>query len=524
MRTSANKGHKPTMKGVAMMKVVRIMAVTIVAATLTLLASNASAQPATCNKAAVQNSPAYGAYGLYFNKPMAQKCSPANISSLQGTSQMLQRVLTREHCSWADIAPLVVYAGPASVGCGGPNPPNAPSASSDVETVRKNPLYIPLLGPWSYLSERDIRYTRRLFFSADRAVHAEALKTALPDAQARELIATLSQLPRGINMNVTADKQLDAQMHKRANELIRKALASCTFAVDSAAITAKESEVAQESDPELKVKLQEELAALRNTQIPACPPDVISLIDGFIGAVSTLDRSKLSEDSKSEVGRLVDEARKAKRSDFKIAYASSALDHFMLSGPCDSCRGIGKAFLDKYRASSARVNKIPRLRLSFSAIFFSGSTKDRRHGRDFTVKSAGYGLIGSIGVEGVVKRWDWGALLAALDVGIGARWTYLRDETTSNVVESKHIVVQADVRTGINIKDWVSLGPVASFRPHPVGGEVGAFIELTRVKSLRVLVEGLYTLDDIKKNTGVPGSHAVNVRAPSVRLKLAWVL
>jgi len=190
---------KPTRKGVAMRTKLLFLAVltaaTLFGASNTAWAQPTSAPPTACNKTAVQNSPAYHAYETYFNVPPARKCTDANVSSLQGTSQLLQRVLTTNRCSWGDIAPFVLVAGPANLGCGpGANPsPNVPAPASQPSV---DSALIPVYLPWGGAAYRTLSakaYFDRLSAFLVRAKRAaDARKALAPTDERKDDMDTLA--------------------------------------------------------------------------------------------------------------------------------------------------------------------------------------------------------------------------------------------------------------------------------------------------------------------------------------------
>jgi hypothetical protein len=199
----------------------------------------------------------------------------------------------------------------------------------------------------------------------------------------------------------------------------------------------------------------------------------------------------------------------SKPGDRVFAFEPSFLDSLGLSGESM----IGKRLL------KSRFSWLPPLHLSFTSAFFSGSSTDARHGRDFNVSASGYGFGGSLGVEGVIKRLNrLTALFYGLDIGLGYRKTNFRDETLANSVGSSFVTFTTDLRLGVNFKDWASAYALASLR-FPLGGGVGGGVELTGVSFVRIAVEGLYDLSRDRANTGVAGSHPADFSGSEFRIK-----
>ncbi len=170
---------------------------------------------------------------------------------------------------------------------------------------------------------------------------------------------------------------------------------------------------------------------------------------------------------------------------------------------------------------------MPAIRLSFDSRFFSGTGTDFRHGRSWSIESGGYSVGGSLGVEGVLKRWANRkvALLYGVEISLKLRKTsYLEvDDSRGKKVDSSYFTVGVGGRFGVNLYDWVSVYGMGEFRPNPLGGNVGGGLEITGFGPVRVAIEGGLSLSDDKVNTGIPGASPANFSGPFLGTKIRMV-
>lgn len=163
------------------------------------------------------------------------------------------------------------------------------------------------------------------------------------------------------------------------------------------------------------------------------------------------------------------------------------------------------------------------LRLMLSTTFATGSSTDSRHARNYDVTALGYGFGGSVGVEGVLKRWETTvALFYGIDIGLGYLKFNFRDETVADSVSHTRYFFNTDLRVGANFSGWVSAYAIAGLHL-PLGGIAGGGIELTRLGPTRFAFEGLYGLDRTRANTGVAGSRPVDFAGACLRVKVVLV-